>query len=60
MVRSRENGNAGIDRRELVSVSTRDVSEVAFFCRSKRGSRDKNYCNISIVDTVDNDFAACS
>ena len=54
IVRSRENGNAGIDRRELASVSTKNVSEFAFFCRSKRESRDKSYCIISIVETMDN------
>ena len=28
---------------------THKVSELAFFCRTKQGSRDKNYCNIFIV-----------
>ena len=55
IARSRENENAGIDCRELASVSTWSVFEFAFFCRSKRGSRDKNYCNIFIVEAIDND-----
>ena len=31
-----------------------NVSEFAFFSRSKQGSRDRNYCNISILKTMDN------
>ena len=54
IVRSHENGNAGIDWRELASISAGNVSEFAFFCRLKPGSREKNYCNITIVDTMDN------
>ena len=30
-----------------------NVSEFAFFRRSKQGSRDRNYCNISIFKTMD-------
>ena len=40
------NSPAGIDWKELASVSTGNVSEFDFFCRLKQGSRDKNYCNI--------------
>ena len=33
---------AGIDLRELASVSTGIVSEFVFYCRSKRGSGEEN------------------
>ena len=45
---------AGIDWMELASVSTGNVSEFAFFCRSKQGSKDKNYCNIIIAEAMVN------
>ena len=39
--------------RELASAFTGNVSEFAFFCRSKQGSRDNNYYNIPIVETME-------
>ena len=45
---------AGIDWRELASVSTGNVSEFAFFCRSKQGSRNKSYCKLSIAEAMVN------
>ena len=36
------------------SRDTHKVSEFAFFCRTKQGSRDNNYCNIFIVETMNN------
>ena len=44
--------NAGIDWRDLASVSTGNVYEFAFFCRSKGGSRDKN--TLMVKDTTFN------
>ena len=40
---------------EMPSDITRNVSEFAFFCRSKQGSRDRKYCNIFIVEMNDNE-----
>ena len=31
-------------------------SSFAFFCRTKQGSRGNNYCNIFIVETMNNKF----
>ena len=36
------------------SRDTHKVSKFAFFCRTKQGSRDTNYCNIFIVETMNN------
>ena len=37
-----------------LSRDTHKVFELAFFCRTKQGSRDKNYCNIFIFVTMNN------